>query len=113
MNLLDLDIPLLEEHVRKLAESEPEKHAVCRYFSAHTAQAICIVGHAMALQGFGFSDLKASAAEIGPYNGESFGRMMTDAGLGDNDVVDWINDVQEKQDGGMSWSDAIKEVDKE
>ncbi len=111
MKLLDLDIPLLEEHVRKLAESEPQRHAVCRYFSASTGQAICIVGHAMALQGFGFGDLKAIQSDTGPYNGESFTRMMTDIGV-DSALVDWIGDVQCNQDGGMGWAEAVRAADK-
>ena len=110
MNLLDLDIPLLEEHVRKLAESEPKRHAACRYFSQQSGQAICIVGHAMALQGFGFNDLETTQSETGPYNGESFTRMMTDVGV-DSALIDWIGDVQHNQDSGMGWAKAVSEAD--
>ena len=108
MNISDLDIPLLAEHVRKLAEAEPQTKSECLYFNLDTGEAQCIVGQALALQGVILSDLEA--------DGQSRNAQTIVKILNDNDdaggLLEWLGSVQYHQDQEYSWEQAIYWADR-
>ena len=107
MNISDLDIPMLAEQVRKIAEAEPEMMTECRYFDILTHSPLCIVGHAMALQGMTIEDLRGE-------NGSGFASVIANNGSAPVnllDTVDWIGKVQYEQDSGLSWEQAVLRAD--
>ncbi len=109
MEISNLDVALLAEHVRKFAEAEPHTVVQCQYFYDN-GNAMCIVGHAMALQGITRADL---ADDTGERNGTYIVSML-DAELDDDydrEAAAWIGQVQSRQDQGYTWADAVVYAD--
>ena len=106
MEISDIDVPLVAEHVRKFAEAEPYRSETCRYFDIKSGQALCIVGHALALQGMGVEDI-GDDFENGTYIATVLGT------LGDEypETLEWLGAVQYKQDEGWGWRSAVQWAD--
>jgi len=112
MDISDLEVPLLAEHVRKLAEAEPNTVTACRYFDAETQRAMCIVGHAMALQGITMTEVGVIDENDDGSNGDGIGSLLDGIQRDEYpETVDWLNDVQYKQDSGWKWSKAVEWAD--
>ena len=111
MEISNLDVALLAEHVRKFAEAEPHTHGrvvQCQYFH-DSGEASCIVGHGMALQGITRADLTGSD---GDRNGTYIVSMLNDVLNDDNRVAAaWIGRVQSRQDQGYNWAEAVAHAD--
>ena len=108
MEISNLDVALLAEHVRKYAEAEPHMVMVCMYFH-DSGQPACIVGHAMALQGITRADLEG---DDGERNGTYIVTMLSDVLNDDNRVAAaWIGRVQSRQDQGYNWAEAVAHAD--
>ncbi len=106
MEISNLDIALLAEHVRKFAEAEPHMVVQCQYFYDN-GNPQCIVGHGMALQGITRADL-----EDEDRNGTYIVTLLGDVLDDDNrHTAAWIGKVQSRQDQGYTWADAVVYAD--
>jgi hypothetical protein len=106
MDISDVDVPLLAEQVRKIAEAEPLGRAQCRYFE-DDGQPLCLVGHALALQGITLADVTHHG------NGTYIGTVLDTVGDEHGVILDWLGAVQYKQDAGWRWEAAVKWADTE
>ena len=114
MEISNLDVPLVAEHVRKLAESEPHMVVYCRYFDEETGQAVCIVGQAMALQGITLADIATDGdGALDFNNGQYIATVLGTVGDKHPESTDWLGAVQYKQDAGWDWSSAVAWADVE
>ena len=109
MNTLDkLRLDVLISEVRKIASERPDvvsDSKTCMYESG-----VCSDGSVGCLFGQGFA-----AMDWKPYTtGVRMGiQGVFDVFYGENEKLDWCSDVQDNQDGGMSWAKSVKSADEQ
>lgn len=112
----------LVETVKKLGAENPDKKAQCSYFHGN-GQPCCIVGAALYEHGIKRKDLRIEDDLGYPVDfneGTGVVSLLERVGvpLGiemdvDSSVTELLEAVQEAQDGGLPWGEAIRRLDPE
>ena len=112
MKLSEVSLPGLVTEVRRLAANPPNDTAGrCRYYGTGAqGKPVCVIGHALAAQGFTKADMDAIAHDLTRgLNGAGLDRWPWNA-EGDDDL-EWLIAVQDAADSGHSWDEAVTQAD--
>jgi hypothetical protein len=115
-------IKTLVNRVRELAMAHPDRQADCFYYCPdHTPN--CIMGHALTDLGVTYEQMRECHRGTTLPRGYSLGNVERDVFHVAVDLIDknishaehnwgmWLNKVQEFQDNGRSWQQAVREAD--
>lgn len=104
--------------VRRLAKENPRASAGCKYFEEDPEtlrplmdQPCCIVGNAV--YNLGLVDLITDSRAYWGWNQEGISELERFASEASQEEVAWLAAVQEAQDDGYKWGDAVALADEE
>lgn len=98
----------LVKEIRRLAKENPDKKAECQYVYEEDLTPCCIVGHAL------YNLELVAVGELEKQNEDRFDQTSWGCDFsGTTDEQHWISEVQENQDNGATWAQAVEIADKE
>ncbi len=113
MRVSEIDLNDLVMAVRKAAANNPDfqydpvtmgVNETCVYFDATTGEPSCIIGHG--LYALGVTKLSPHANESGVTTLDGLNRPASK-----RTAAQWLKEVQQRQDGGIPWAEAVESAD--